>query len=55
MLHETPMDLHRLKAFAERNLSKHGFESVEEIDRLFADAVNRGNLRFSGYILYYVS
>lgn len=49
------IDPHRLRAFAEQNLSKHGFESPDEVDQLFADAAKRGSLRFSGYILYYVS
>jgi hypothetical protein len=48
------VDLHRLRTFAEWNLSKYGFESAEEIGQLFADAVKHDSLRFSGYILYYV-
>jgi hypothetical protein len=49
------IDPHRLKRFAEQKLDTYGFASAQDVEQLFAEAVNRGALRFSGHILYYVA
>lgn len=48
-------DLWRLSAFAKAKWSSFGFRNEAEIRPLFEAAIESGEIRFSGYILYYRS
>ncbi|MFO0602796.1 MAG: hypothetical protein U0324_06450 [Polyangiales bacterium] len=48
-------DAWRLAGFAGGKLAKYGFASVDDLRRAFAAAVDAGELRHSGYILYYLA
>ncbi len=48
-------DPSRLKGFAEGRLDVYGLQSDKEIDDLFAEARDAGELVFSGYILSYLA
>lgn len=47
-------DTWRLSGFAQGKLSQYGFESEDEVKMCFNAAVAAGELRYSGYILYYL-
>ncbi len=48
-------DAWRLVSFAGGTLAKYGFASVDDLRCAFAAAVDAGELRYSGYILYYLA
>ena len=48
-------DAWRLLGFAGAGLRGYGFSSEEELKSVFNAAVQSGALRFSGYLLYYLS
>ena len=48
-------DAWRLASFAGGKLAKYGFASVDELRCAFAAAVDACELRYSGYILYYLA
>ena len=48
-------DPSRLKGFARGQLGAYGLESEKEIDEMFAQARDEGELVFSGYILSYLA
>jgi hypothetical protein len=48
-------DASRLAGFAGTRLRAYGFSSEAELKEAFNAAVERGELRFSGYMLYYLS
>lgn len=48
-------EVSRLKAFAANRLEDYGLQSPAEVDALFAEARDAGELAFSGYILFYLA
>jgi len=48
-------DVWRLVGFAGTRLCAYGFSSEAELKATFTAAVDLGELRFSGYLLYYLS
>jgi hypothetical protein len=48
-------DVWRLREFARTRLSEYGFECDKGIDVAVRRAVEAGELRYSGYVLYYLT
>jgi hypothetical protein len=48
-------DAWRLYDFAHTRLLDYGFQSADEIERAMKAALDAGELRFSGYVLYYLT
>lgn len=47
-------DLWRLIAFSEGRLDQYGFSNEKEMKEVFDSSARSGELRFSGYLLYYL-
>lgn len=47
-------DLSRLQSFASARCADYGFKRSKELAASFEDAARHGDLRYSGYILYYL-
>lgn len=47
-------DAYRLSSFADKRLHEYGFDSVDAMNRVFEQRVLSGDLRYSGYLLYYL-